>query len=126
MIAPHEKRKPRTAREVGISCTPAVLREVIHSQSRMPIIDASLSVAASGSCSALRGFRPQELYGHRQIFEIVRTCWFAFAIGAEGCLAGRERILGIKSGQCLRLFTMTTIPPLSVPATLRARNKVQG
>lgn len=121
MIAPHEKRKPRTAREVGISCTPAVLREVIHR-----IIDASLFVAASGSRSALRGFRPQELYGHRQIFEIVRTCWFAFAIGAEGCLAGRKRILGIKSGQCLRLFTMTTIPPLSVPATLRARNKVQG
>lgn len=69
MIAPHEKRKPRTAREVGISCTPAVLREVIHSQSRMPIIDASLSVAASGSCSALR----QELYIDRYLKSFARA-----------------------------------------------------
>jgi len=73
MIAPHEKRKPRTAREVGISCTPAVLREVIHSQSRMPIVDASLSVAASGSCSALRGFRPQELYIDRYLKSFARA-----------------------------------------------------
>ena len=68
MIAPHEKRKPRTAREVGISCTPAVLREVIHR-----IIDASLFVAASGSRSALRGFRPQELYIDRYLKSFARA-----------------------------------------------------